>query len=81
MSQRLGQRCRHPAPAVLRDRRAHRHPDRGGPGRGGLVRHRGDRGVLTGDPLVRRELRQLAIGAVAALVTYALGRVFGATLG
>jgi VIT1/CCC1 family predicted Fe2+/Mn2+ transporter len=38
-------------------------------------------GVLTGGPLVRRGLRQLAIGAAAALVTYALGRVFGATLG
>jgi VIT1/CCC1 family predicted Fe2+/Mn2+ transporter len=38
-------------------------------------------GVLTGGPLVRRGLRQLAIGAVAALVTYALGGVFGATLG
>jgi VIT1/CCC1 family predicted Fe2+/Mn2+ transporter len=38
-------------------------------------------GVLTGGPLVRRGLRQLAIDAVAALVTYALGRVFGATLG
>jgi VIT1/CCC1 family predicted Fe2+/Mn2+ transporter len=38
-------------------------------------------GVLTGGPLVRRGLRQLAIGTAAALVTYALGRVFGATLG
>jgi VIT1/CCC1 family predicted Fe2+/Mn2+ transporter len=38
-------------------------------------------GVLTGGPLLRRGLRQLAIGAAAALVTYALGRVFGATLG
>jgi VIT1/CCC1 family predicted Fe2+/Mn2+ transporter len=38
-------------------------------------------GVLTGGPLVRRGLRQLAIGAAAAVVTYALGRVFGATLG
>ena len=38
-------------------------------------------GVLTGGPLARRGLRQLAIGAGAALVTYALGRVFGATLG
>ena len=38
-------------------------------------------GVLTGDPLVRRGLRQPAIGEAAALVTYALGRVFGATLG
>jgi vacuolar iron transporter family protein len=38
-------------------------------------------GVLTGGPLVRRGLRQLAIGAGAAVVTYALGRVFGATLG
>jgi vacuolar iron transporter family protein len=37
-------------------------------------------GVLTGGPLVRRGLRQLAIGAGAAVVTYALGRVFGATL-
>ena len=38
-------------------------------------------GVLTGGPLVRRGLRQLAIGAGAAAATYALGRVFGATLG
>jgi VIT1/CCC1 family predicted Fe2+/Mn2+ transporter len=38
-------------------------------------------GVLTGGPLWRRGLRQLAIGAAAAVVTYALGRVFGATLG
>jgi VIT1/CCC1 family predicted Fe2+/Mn2+ transporter len=30
---------------------------------------------------VRRGLRQLAIGAAAAAVTYALGRMFGATLG
>jgi vacuolar iron transporter family protein len=37
--------------------------------------------VLTGGPLVRRGLRQLVIGAGAAVVTYALGRVFGATLG
>jgi VIT1/CCC1 family predicted Fe2+/Mn2+ transporter len=35
-------------------------------------------GVLTGGPLVGRGLRQLAIGAAAAVVTYALGRVFGA---
>jgi vacuolar iron transporter family protein len=38
-------------------------------------------GMLTGGPLVRRGLRQLAIGAAAAVVTYALGRLFGATLG
>jgi VIT1/CCC1 family predicted Fe2+/Mn2+ transporter len=38
-------------------------------------------GVLTGGPLLRRGLRQLAIGAGAAVATYALGRVFGATLG
>jgi vacuolar iron transporter family protein len=38
-------------------------------------------GVLTGGPLVRRGLRQLAIGAAAAVVTYGLGRAFGATLG
>ena len=37
--------------------------------------------VLTGGPLLRGGPRQLAIGAAAALVTYALGRVFGATLG
>jgi VIT1/CCC1 family predicted Fe2+/Mn2+ transporter len=36
-------------------------------------------GVLTGGPLVRRGLLQLTIGAAAAVVTYALGRVFGAT--
>ncbi len=38
-------------------------------------------GVLTGGPLLRRGLRQLAIGAAAAAVTYGLGRVFGATIG
>jgi VIT1/CCC1 family predicted Fe2+/Mn2+ transporter len=38
-------------------------------------------GVLTGGRLWRRGLRQLAIGAAAAVVTYVLGRVFGATLG
>lgn len=38
-------------------------------------------GVLTGGPLLRRGLRQLAIGAAAAAVTYGLGRVFGATVG
>jgi hypothetical protein len=38
-------------------------------------------GVLTGGPLVRRGLRQLVIGAAAAAVTDALGRVFSATLG
>jgi hypothetical protein len=37
-------------------------------------------GVLTGGPLVRRGLRQLAIGAGAAVVTYGLGRLFGTTL-
>jgi VIT1/CCC1 family predicted Fe2+/Mn2+ transporter len=37
-------------------------------------------GVLTGGPLLRRGLRQLAIGAAAAAVTYGLGRVFGATV-
>jgi VIT1/CCC1 family predicted Fe2+/Mn2+ transporter len=38
-------------------------------------------GVLTGGPLLRRGLRQLAIGTGAAVVTYGLGRVFGATVG
>jgi vacuolar iron transporter family protein len=37
--------------------------------------------VLIGGPLVRRGLRQLAIGAAAPVMTYALGQVFGATLG
>jgi vacuolar iron transporter family protein len=38
-------------------------------------------GLLTGGPLVRRGLRQLAIGAVAALVTYGLGRLFNTVVG
>jgi VIT1/CCC1 family predicted Fe2+/Mn2+ transporter len=38
-------------------------------------------GVLSGGPPLRRALRQLAIGGGAALVTYALGVLFGATVG
>jgi vacuolar iron transporter family protein len=38
-------------------------------------------GVLTGGPLLRRGLRQLAIGGGAAIVTYGLGRLFGTTVG
>jgi len=38
-------------------------------------------GVLTGGPMLRRGVRQLAIGAAVAAVTYGLGRVFGATVG
>jgi VIT1/CCC1 family predicted Fe2+/Mn2+ transporter len=38
-------------------------------------------GLLTGGSLLRRGLRQLGIGAAAALVTYGLGRVFGTTVG
>jgi VIT1/CCC1 family predicted Fe2+/Mn2+ transporter len=38
-------------------------------------------GVLSGGPPLRRALRQLAVGAVAAAVTYGLGLLFGATLG
>jgi VIT1/CCC1 family predicted Fe2+/Mn2+ transporter len=38
-------------------------------------------GLLTGGPLLRRGLRQLGIGAAAAVVTYGLGRVFGTTIG
>jgi VIT1/CCC1 family predicted Fe2+/Mn2+ transporter len=38
-------------------------------------------GVLTGGPLLRRGLRQLGIGAAAAVVTYGLGRAFGTTIG
>ena len=38
-------------------------------------------GVLTGGSLLRRGLRQLGIGAAAAVVTYGLGRAFGTTIG
>ncbi|MFL6271009.1 MAG: VIT1/CCC1 transporter family protein [Actinomycetes bacterium] len=38
-------------------------------------------GVLTGGPLARRGLRQLGIGAVAALGTYGLGRLFNTVVG
>jgi VIT1/CCC1 family predicted Fe2+/Mn2+ transporter len=38
-------------------------------------------GVLTGGSLLGRGLRQLGIGAAAALVTYGLGRLFGTTIG
>jgi VIT1/CCC1 family predicted Fe2+/Mn2+ transporter len=38
-------------------------------------------GVLSGGPPLRRAMRQLAVGAVAAVVTYGLGLLFGATLG
>jgi VIT1/CCC1 family predicted Fe2+/Mn2+ transporter len=38
-------------------------------------------GMLSGGPPLRRGLRQLAVGAGAASVTYALGSAFGAALG
>ncbi|MFC4948271.1 VIT1/CCC1 transporter family protein [Pseudonocardia sp. GCM10023141] len=38
-------------------------------------------GVLSGGPPLRRALRQLAIGVVAAAVTYGLGLLFGAVTG
>lgn len=38
-------------------------------------------GMLSGAPPLRRALRQLAVGAGAAAVTYLLGLLFGATLG
>jgi VIT1/CCC1 family predicted Fe2+/Mn2+ transporter len=38
-------------------------------------------GMLSGAPPLRRALRQLAVGAAAATVTYALGSLFGATVG
>jgi VIT1/CCC1 family predicted Fe2+/Mn2+ transporter len=38
-------------------------------------------GMLSGGPPLRRALRQLAIGAGAAAVTFALGLLFGATVG
>ncbi len=37
-------------------------------------------GVLSGAPPLRRALRQLTIGAAAAVVTYGLGLAFGATV-
>ncbi|MBC8092406.1 MAG: VIT1/CCC1 transporter family protein, partial [Pseudonocardia sp.] len=38
-------------------------------------------GVLSGGPPLRRALRQLAIGAGAAGVTYGLGLLFGVAVG
>jgi vacuolar iron transporter family protein len=38
-------------------------------------------GVLSGGPLLRRGVRQLGIGAAAAVVTYGLGRLFGTIIG
>lgn len=38
-------------------------------------------GMLSGAPPLRRALRQLAVGAGAATVTFALGSLFGATVG
>jgi vacuolar iron transporter family protein len=38
-------------------------------------------GVVTGGSLLRRGLRQLGIGAAAAVVTYGLGRLVGTTIG
>ena len=38
-------------------------------------------GLLSGGPPLRRGLRQLAVGAGAAAVTYLLGLLFGATVG
>ena len=38
-------------------------------------------GMLSGAPPLRRALRQLAVGAAAATVTYVLGSLFGATVG
>jgi hypothetical protein len=38
-------------------------------------------GVLSGGPLMRRGVRPLGIGAAAAVVTYGLGRLFGAIVG
>jgi VIT1/CCC1 family predicted Fe2+/Mn2+ transporter len=38
-------------------------------------------GMLSGAPPLRRAVRQLAVGAGAATVTYVLGSVFGATVG
>lgn len=38
-------------------------------------------GLISGGPPVRRALRQLAIGAGAAAVTYGLGAAFGASVG
>jgi VIT1/CCC1 family predicted Fe2+/Mn2+ transporter len=48
---------------------------------GSRCRHRAAAGVLTGGPLLHRGLRQLAIGAGAAVLTYELGPISGATVG
>lgn len=37
-------------------------------------------GLISGGPPLRRAVRQLSIGLAAALVTYALGRAFGASI-
>lgn len=38
-------------------------------------------GILSGKPPLKRALRQLAVGFIAAAVTYALGKLFGVALG
>ena len=38
-------------------------------------------GILSGAPPLRRALRQLTVGVVAAAITFGLGNVFGATVG
>ena len=48
---------------------------------GGAVVTGATAGVLTGGPLLRRGLRQFAIGVAAAAMTYGFGRVFGTVAG
>jgi vacuolar iron transporter family protein len=48
---------------------------------GGALLSPGHGRVLTGGPLLRRGLRQLANGVAAAAVTYGFGRVFGTVVG
>ena len=48
---------------------------------GGAVVTEATAGILTGGPLLRRGLRQLAIGVAATAMTYGFGRGFGTVVG
>jgi vacuolar iron transporter family protein len=50
-------------------------------GGGGVVVIGATAGVLTGGPLLRRGLRQLAVGVAATAMTYGFGCVFGTVVG
>ena len=78
----LRHRCRGPGAAVpVRAGRDRGAGHRSGAGRPRADAHRRHRRRAVGGPPLRRALRQLAIGAGAAAVTYGLGLLFGATVG